>query len=172
MDDFISRLRALDPGDQSGLLEVIRERASVLSGQSDELHDRLAAQASARESLAERLASVEDRIVEQADAAVEADVDSIEDLETLPDDVEIAFDPELIAEVEALQEATTESALDAAEGESMARDALDDAAAELEMLGDVVDGLESGEMDVAAAREHIISFHAERVEDDGSEGPA
>lgn len=165
MDDFIARVRALDPDDQGALLSLIRERAATLSGQSDELHDRLAAQVDARQSLADRLADVEERIVAQADAAVEQEVTAIEDLETLPEDVEIQFDPELVAEVEALQEAANRSAVDAAEGEAIARDTLAHAADELEMLGDVVEGLESGDLDVETARERVIRFHAERAND-------
>jgi len=154
--EFRERLDALAPDDEAGLVTAIRERVSSLSGRHLDIQERIQESDRARRDLEDRLAEIERRIVAQADASVEQDVDSIDDVESLPADADVEFDPELMREVEEIRtEARANQQRTSEQGADLQAE-LSENTEELELYGDLLAQLEADELTAAEARERLL----------------
>jgi hypothetical protein len=158
---FREELAALDPGDEAALVTLVGRRVEALSGRHQEIQDEIAADDAAREDIRERLAAVEAEILRQADESVDAEVETVADLEALPDDADVSFDDELVAELEAVRERARENQRRTSERGTDLQAELNDNTEELELYGDTLAAVESGELDAAAARERLLEHLGE-----------
>jgi hypothetical protein len=158
---FREELAALDPGDEAALVTLVGRRVEALSGRHQEIQDEIADDDAAREDIRERLAAVEAEILRQADESVDAEVETVADLEALPDDADVSFDDELVAELEAVRERARENQRRTSERGTDLQAELNDNTEELELYGDTLAAVESGELDAAAARERLLEHLGE-----------
>lgn len=155
---FEERLESIDPDDESELITAIRDRVRALSGRHLDIQERIENRDDRRRDLAERLQDAERQIIEQADATVEQDVTSIEDIESLPPDANPEFDADLLDEVATIrEEARSNYQETAAEGEDLQTE-LDVNSEELALHREVLSELEDDEIDAAEARERLLAF--------------
>lgn len=155
---FREELAALDPGDEAALVALVGRRVEALAERHEEIQAEIAADDAAREDLQERLAAVEAEILRQADESVDADVETVADLEALPDDADVSFDDDLVAELEAVREQARENERRTDERGAALRTELDDNTEELELYGETLAAVQAGELDVGAARERLIEY--------------
>jgi len=161
---FRERLAAVEDGDKEALVAAIQGRVRSLSGRHLDIQERIEETESARKELQRRLREAEAEIVAQADAAVEADVDSIGDVEALPGDAGVSFDPELLAEVEEIRERARSNHRRTADEGGGLRAELAANSDELELHQSVLADLEDGEATVADARARLLAF----LDDEGA----
>lgn len=163
-EEFRAALEALDPDDEEGLVTAIQERVRALSSRHLDIQDRIDNTESTRQDLERRLQAAEEEIIAQADASVEADVESIEDIESLPDDANVEFDPELLAEVQDIRERARSNYHETAEEGADLQSELAENSDELEVQQAVLADLEEGEVTVEEARDRLLSFLEEEEE--------
>lgn len=159
--EFRERLEALDGGDRAGLIQAVRQRVEALSARHADIQTQISERDETRQELQDRLAEVEAEIVRQADASVEQSVDSIDDVEDLPEDAGVEFDPELVAEVEDVRTAARANYRSTAEEGSDLQSELNRNTEELELYGEVLAELEEESLDPAAARDRLLESLAE-----------
>ncbi len=160
-EEFRERLETL-ADDQAGFVTAIQERVRTLSGRHLDIQEEIQSSEETREDLAARLEAIEDEIVAQADASVEADVGSIEDVEALPADADVEFDPELMREVEEIRsQAKTNYRKTAEQGADLQAE-LTENTEELQLYGDVLARLEAGETSPTEARDRLLDFLDDR----------
>jgi chromosome segregation ATPase len=157
-EEFRAALQSLDDDDKEGLVTAVQQRVRALSSRHLDIQERIDDTESTRQDLARRLEEAEAEIVAQADASVDADVDSIEDVEALPEDVSVEFDPELLAEVRDVRERARSNYHQTAEEGADLQSELADNSDELEVQQDVLAALEEEDLSVAAARDRLLSF--------------
>lgn len=156
--EFRAALAALDDDDREGLVAAIQQRVRTLSRRHLAIQDRIDDSESTRRDLEQRLEDAEAEIISQADASVEADVSSIEDIEALGEDVAVEFDPALLAEVQDIrQQARSNYERTAAEGADLQTE-LSTNNEELQRHQSVLADLEDGSVTVAAARDRLVAF--------------
>jgi hypothetical protein len=160
-EEFRESLSALDAADEEGLVTAVQERVRALSSRHLDIQDRIDDTESTRQDLERRLQEAEAEIIEQADASVDEDVESIEDIEALPDDAAVEFDPELLAEVQDIREQARSNYHRTAEEGADLQSELADNSDELELQQSVLADLEEGEATVEEARDRLLSFFAE-----------
>lgn len=163
-EEFRERLAAIGPGEEAALIQVIRRRVGTLSGRHVDIQEELRESDETRKRLQQRLQELEAEIVRQADASVEASVDDIEDVEALPDDAGIEFDPDLVAEVEDVRQAARDNYRATAASGSDLQAELDRNTEELELYGEVLAALEEGTLSAADARDRLLAAVAEGEE--------
>lgn len=156
--EFRATLAELGDDDREGLVAAIQQRVRTLSSRHLTIQDRIDDSESTRRDLEGRLEDAEAEIITQADASVETDVTSIEDIEALPKDVAVEFDPALLAEVQDIREqARSNYERTAAEGADLQTE-LSTNNDELQRLQSVLADLEDETVTVAAARDRLLSF--------------
>jgi predicted nuclease with TOPRIM domain len=160
-EEFRAALEALDHDDKEGLVTAVQERVRALSSRHLDIQDRIEDTESVRQDLERRLQEAEAEIIEQADASVDEDVASIEDIETLPDDAAVEFDSKLLAEVQDIREQARSNYQQTAEEGADLQAELADNSDELELQQSVLADLEEGEATVEEARDRLLSFFAE-----------
>lgn len=157
-EEFREQLKTLDAEDKEGFVAAIRERVRALSGRHLDIQAEIQASDETRQDLAARLAEIEDEIVAQADASVEEDVESLDDVESLPPDADVAFDPDLMREVEEIRSlARSNYQRTVEQGEDLQAE-LTENTEELEEYGDVLARIEAGELSPEGARERLLAF--------------
>lgn len=154
--EFRERLEALDAGDRAGLIRAVRQRVEALSARHADIQTQISERDETRQELQDRLAEVEAEIVRQADASVEQSVDTIDDVEDLPEDAGVEFDPELVAEVEAVRSDARENYRSTAEEGSDLQSELNRNTEELELYGEVLAELEEASLEPGAARDRLL----------------
>ena len=160
MDDqeFHEALTEMDPEDRTTLVVMVQERVRTLSKRHLEIQERIQDSNETRKGLAQRLEEAERRIVEQADASVEQEIDSIEDIEALPDDANVEFDPQLLAEVEAIRaDARSNYEATANEGADLQAE-LRRNSRELQLHQELLTAMEEEELSAEEARERLLDF--------------
>lgn len=155
--EFRETLESLDGEDEAALVETIRRRVSTLSGRHVDIQDRISESDRTRQELQQRLQDVEAEIVRQADASVEQDVDSIEDVEDLPEDAGVEFDPDLVEEVQAVRQQARDNYQSTAETGSDLQTELNENTEELELYGEVLAGVEEGTLTPDEARQRLLA---------------
>ena len=163
MDDreFHEALTEMEPEDRSKLVVTVQKRVRTLSRRHLEIQERIQDSDENRKSLAERLADAERRIIEQADGSVEQNIDSIEDIEALPKDAGVEFDPELLAEVESIRDAAhTNYQTTADEGADLQAE-LHHNSRELQLHQEVLSAMEDGELSTEETQERLLTFFEE-----------
>lgn len=155
--EFRETLASLDDEDQDGLVEAIRRRVSTLSGRHLDIQRQIDESDDERRSLEAQLAAVESEIVSQVDDAVDEPVESIEDVENLPADANVQFDPELVAKVERIRTAARENHQRTSATGSDLQSELDENTAELELYGDVLAEVEEEDLPTSRARERLLA---------------
>jgi predicted nuclease with TOPRIM domain len=160
-EEFRAALEALDHDDKEGLVTAVQERVRALSSRHLDIQDRIEDTESVRQDLERRLQEAEAEIIEQADASVDEDVASIEDIETLPDDAAVEFDSKLLAEVQDIREQARSNYQQTAEEGADLQAELADNSDELELQQSVLADLEEGEATVEEARDRLLSFFDE-----------
>lgn len=154
-------LADLDPDDETGLIEAVQHRVRALSSRHLDIQERIDDSESTRRGLERRLQDAEAEIIAQADDSVERNVESIDDIEELPGDVSVEFDPELLAEVQSIREqAKSNYQHTASEGANLQAE-LADNSDELEVHRDVLAALEADELTIAEARDRLLEFLAD-----------
>jgi predicted nuclease with TOPRIM domain len=154
--EFRAAVESLDPDDEEGLITAVQQRVRALSSRHVDIQEQIDESESTRQNLERRLQEAEAEIIEQANASVEADVGSVDDIESLPEDVSVEFDPELLAEVrEIRQQARSNYQQTAEEGADLQAE-LSDNSDELELHQDVLADLEAGDATVSEARERLL----------------
>lgn len=159
--EFREALSALDPDDEAGLIGAVQQRVRTLSRRHLDIQDRIDDTESTRADLQRRLEEAEAEIVAQADASVERDVESIEDIEALPEDTTVEFDPELLAEVQSIREQARENYQRTADEGADLQAELEDNSDELELHQEVLAALEAGDISTGEAREQLLAFYAD-----------
>lgn len=155
----------MDPDDETVLITVVQQRVRALSSRHIDIQGKIDDTESTRQDLERRLQDAESQIIAQADASVEQDVESIEDIEALPDGVSVEFDPELLAEVQSIREqARSNYQRTAAEGADLQAE-LADNSNELQLHQDVLADLEDDELTIAEARDKLLEFFADAGDD-------
>jgi hypothetical protein len=160
-EEFRAALETLDPDDEEGLVTAVQQRVRALSSRHLDIQDRIDDTESTRQNLERRLQEAEAEIIEQADASVDEDVESIDDIETLPDDAAVEFDPELLAEVQDIREQARSNYQQTAEEGADLQAELADNSDELQLQQSVLADLEEGEATVEEARDRLLSFFDE-----------
>jgi hypothetical protein len=159
--EFRTALAELDDEAAEALITAIQQRVRALSSRHLAIQDRIDDTESTRQDLERRLQEAEAAIIEQADASVEADVESIEDIESLPEDVSVAFDPELLDEVETIRQQSRSNYQRTAEEGADLRSELSANSDELQLHQEVLAAIERDEMDLPAARDRLLTFFEE-----------
>lgn len=167
---FREALRQLDPDDRDGLVTAVQERVRALSGRHLDIQERIEASEENRRDLQARLEDAERRIVEQADASVEADVESIEDVESLPEDTAVEFEPELLAEVRDIREQARSNYRSTATESSGLQAELARNGEELRLHRSVLAEMDEGDLTTASARDRLLEFF-EAASLDGERSP-
>lgn len=154
--EFRAALESLDADDQDGLVEAIRQRVSALSGRHLDIQQQINESDEKRQDLQTRLAAVEGEIVSQVNDSVDLEVETIEDVENLPSDANVQFDPELIEEVERIRsEARDNYQQTSAEGSDLQAE-LNANTEELELYGQVLADVEDGHCTTSEARDRLL----------------
>ena len=156
--EFRDALESLDPDDQDGLVEAIRQRVSALSGRHLDIQARINESDEKRQSLETRLAAVEGEIVSQVNDSVDQEVETIEDIEGLPDDANVQFDPELVEEVERIRSEARDNYQETSTEGSDLQAELNANTAELELYGEVLADVEEEDLSTSEARERLLAF--------------
>lgn len=151
-------LEELDPDDEAGLITAVQQRVRALSSRHIDIQERIDDTETTRQDLERRLQAAESQIIEQADASVEQEVASIEDIEALPDGVSVEFDPELLAEVQSIREQARSNYQRTADEGADLQAELADNSDELQLHQDVLAALEADELTIAEARERLLDF--------------
>lgn len=159
--EFREALEELDPEDEGGLITAVQQRVRALSRRHIDIQDRIDDTESTRRDLDRRLQAAEAKIVEQADDSVEPSVESIEDIEALPEGVSVEFDSELLAEVQTIREQARSNYQETAEEGADLQSELSDNSEELQLQQDVLADLESDDVTVAEAQGRLLEFLAD-----------
>lgn len=154
--EFRAAVESLAPDDEEGLITAVQQRVRALSSRHVDIQEQIDESESTRQDLEQRLGAAEAKIIEQADASVEADVDSVDDIESLPEDVSVEFDPQLLAEVREVRQQARSNYQETAEEGADLQAELSDNSDELELHQAVLADLEAGEVTVAEARERLL----------------
>lgn len=156
MDEFREAVDAAD--DEAELLDAIRRRISALSARQLEIQEQIESQQETGNALAAELENVEAQLIEQADESVEPTVESIDDLRSLPEDVQPEIDPVLLARTRAIRERAAEHHEQTqADGETLQAE-LRRNDEELSLHRDVVEAIQDGETSVEDASERLLAF--------------
>ena len=160
MDDreFHEALTELEPADRTTLVVTVQERVRALSKRHLEIQEQIQDSDETRKGLAQRLVEAEQRIVEQADASVETEINSIEDVEALPADADVEFDPELLAEVEAIRADARSNHETTADESADLQAELRHNSRELQLHQEVLTDMEEEELSTEEARERLLEF--------------
>lgn len=155
-ETFRARLAAIEDGDQSALADLVSARVESLSDRHRDIQQQIRENNDAREHLAGRLETLEERIIAQADASVDSDVTDIDDVEALPSDADIEFDESLIEEVNDVRQQARQNYQRTTENGADLQAELAENTEELELYGEVLAAVEHGELSTGAARDRLL----------------
>lgn len=157
-EEFREQLDTLGSDDVDEFVTAIQERVRSLSGRHLDIQTEIQASDETRKDLAGRLEAIEDEIVAQANASVEADIESIADVEALPPETNVSFDPDLMREVDEIRSQARSNYHHTAEQGADLQVELDENTRELELYGDVLARIEAGELSPEDAQERLKRF--------------
>lgn len=154
-------LKEIEPDDEAGLISAVQRRVRALSSRHVDIQEQIDDTEATRQDLERRLKEAESQIIAQADGSVEHDVESIEDIEALPEGVSVEFDPELLAEVQTIREQARSNYRRTADEGADLQSELSDNSDELQLHQDVLSALEADELSIAEARDTLLESLAD-----------